>query len=154
MLLRLLSRMFDCCEEQPTPPEPNPTLLFGFLFHDRNTIVKGAITMLQLTDIQKVTTLPLQAVSAKGNPAPIDPASVVWSVSDPTVLNMTDNLDGTVTVAAAGPLGLCQLNVSADADMGDGVRTITGTLDIEVVASAAVAITIQAGVPEDVPPVA
>jgi len=39
------------------------------------------------------------------------------------------------------------VNVSADADLGDGVTTIAGTLDVTVAASQAVSLNISAGTP-------
>ena len=51
-------------------------------------------------------------------------------------------------VEAVGPLGTAQVSVSADADTGEGVATITALADIEVLASQATAVGISFGVPE------
>ena len=57
--------------------------------------------------------------------------------------------DGTSAYAiAAGPLGTCQVSVTADADLGEGVVTITGVLDLEVVGSQATSFVITPGAPE------
>jgi hypothetical protein len=39
--------------------------------------------------------------------------------------------------------------VSADADLGDGIRTLTGTLDLEIVSGEAVSLGIIAGAPRE-----
>lgn len=63
----------------------------------------------------------------RGEPAPIEPGSVVWATSDDTVLSAVLQADGVSallgTVAAGGP---ARYTCSADADTGSGVRTITG----------------------------
>ena len=102
---------------------------------------------LVLTDEQKVA-LSVVATTAAGNPAQVEGAPV-WSISDPTILTLAVDPAGFNAVATTnGPLGLCQVNVSADADLGTGVRTITALLDVEVVAAEAAALGITAGAPE------
>jgi len=101
-----------------------------------------------LTDVQKVS-LSIQPVSAAGNPAPVDGAPV-WSSSAPDVVTVTAAPDGMSAVAVTtGKLGTAQISVSADADLGAGVTTITGTLDLEVQASQAVSLNVTAGAPEN-----
>jgi hypothetical protein len=103
---------------------------------------------LVLTDIQEVT-LSVAPVSAAGNPAPVE-GPPVWSVSDPTVGAVTVAADGlSAKFVTTGKLGLCQVNVSADADLGPGVKTITGVLEVEVVASEAANLGVTAGTPAD-----
>ena len=59
------------------------------------------------------------------NPAPVDGVPI-WASSDETVLRAVPNADGmSGTVEAVGP-GTARITISADADMGDGVATITG----------------------------
>lgn len=101
-----------------------------------------------LTDVQKVE-LSINPTSAAGNPAPVDGAPV-WTSSDETVLTVTASEDGLSAVAVTtGKLGKAQVNVSADADMGEGVKTITGVLDVEVRVSEAVSLAVTAGTPTD-----
>lgn len=99
-----------------------------------------------LTDIQQVD-LRFEPVTAAQNPAAIDGVPA-WSVSDPSVLDLQVSDDGLTAVAVTrGPLGTCQINVSGDADLGDGIRTINGVLDVTVVASEATSILITTGTP-------
>lgn len=101
---------------------------------------------LQLTDIQKVT-LSISAVSAAGNPAPIENA--VWASSNPAVLTVVASSDGLSAIATTvGPLGNAQVQVSADARIGAEEILLQGVLDVEVIASEATALNIAAGTPE------
>lgn len=104
--------------------------------------------MLTLTDIQKCA-LAVEFKTAAGNPAKVDGAPV-WSVSDEALLELTVAEDGmSATVAAKGPLGIGQVTLTADADLGEGQKEITGLLDVEVLASEATVAIVAAGVPEN-----
>lgn len=106
--------------------------------------------MFVLTDMQKVG-LAIQPVDGAGNPAKID-AAPVWDVigANPEILTVTASDDGlSAEVVTVGPLGTAQVRVVADADLGMGVKPITGILDVEVIASEAVAVVVNAGEPED-----
>jgi hypothetical protein len=99
---------------------------------------------LQLTDIQH-DSLVIAAADAAGNPAPLPAGSVTWTASDPTILVVTPAADGmSADVAAQGPLGTAQVTVAVALDDG---TTLTGALDVTVVASAAATIQIVPGTP-------
>jgi hypothetical protein len=105
--------------------------------------------VLQLTDMQKVK-IGIQPVDGAGNPAPIDRLPT-WAIggANPEVLTAEVSADGlSCQVVTVGPLGSAQVQVSADADLGEGIVPIAGTLDIDVVASQAVTLAVTAGVPE------
>ena len=88
---------------------------------------------------------------ADGNEARVD-GDPVWTVADPTVAEFVPGataFEG--IVRALGPIGTTQVSVRADADLGDGVRELIGTLDIETVAGEAVVANVQAGQPEAQP---
>jgi hypothetical protein len=99
-----------------------------------------------LTDEQKCS-LSVAFTTAAGHPAPVDGVPQ-WSVSDANVLNLTVAADGMSAVVASGALGTAQVNVQADADLGSGVTTISGVLDVEVKPAQAVSVGISAGTPE------
>ena len=102
---------------------------------------------LVLTDEQKVA-LTVAFTTAAGNPAKID-GIPKWQTSDETILTITPDADGqTATATTVGPIGTAQVSVTADADLGEGTREITGTLDVEVHAAEAVTVGINAGTPE------
>ena len=100
--------------------------------------------MQTITDKQKFP-VSVAFVSAAGNPAKVDGAPV-WSSSDETILKVTAAEDGmSASVEAVGPVGTAQVVVKADADLGEGVKEISGVLDVEVLASEAVAASLSAG---------
>jgi hypothetical protein len=109
--------------------------------------------LLVLTDLQQVE-LSVAPVDAVGNPAPLD-GKPTWAVSDDTILVLQVSDDGLKAVAVTtNKLGTCQVSVTADADLGAGVTTLTGTQDVEVKASQAVGLGMAAGAPTDkAPPV-
>jgi hypothetical protein len=75
-------------------------------------------------------------------------ATVVYTVDDPTIINLTDNGDGTAVAAATGTLGTATVHAEATAN---GV-TLTGDLQLVVVPGLAERITVVAGPPEEVTP--
>jgi len=85
-----------------------------------------------------------------GNPAKID-GEPTWEISDPELATLEKDEANPfqVTVKTTGKLGFFQVRVSADADLGEGVSTIQGTLDIEVQASMAARFDIEVQAPSD-----
>lgn len=105
--------------------------------------------MLILTDSQKVT-LSIKPVTKAGNAAPID-GKPVWSTGCEDHLKLDVSEDGlSAVVSSLGKLGVCQVNVKADADLGEGVEEIVGAVDVEVKAGKAVNLGIEAGSPEEI----
>ena len=104
--------------------------------------------MLLITDSQKCA-LAIAIVDRKGNPASVDGVPA-WSSSDATLLTVEAGADGlSAVVTAVGPLGTAQVNVTADADLGGGVKPIAGVLDVQVVGGEAASVNISAGTPEE-----
>lgn len=102
--------------------------------------------MLILTDVQKVA-LSVNPKSAAGNPAPVDGVPS-WTSSNPEVLTVTPSADGlSAEAVTTGKLGTAQVQCVADADIGEGVTELTAVLEVEVKASAAVQLAIEAGEP-------
>lgn len=105
--------------------------------------------MALILTVTQQSTLSIQPVDLRGNPARVDGVPA-WTVSSPDVLALTVEADGlSALIRATGLVGTAQLNVSADADLGEGVVTITGTLDVEVQSAQAVGIVINAGPPTE-----
>jgi len=104
--------------------------------------------MLLLTDSQKCA-LAITIVDKKGNAAKVDGVPS-WSSSDESVATVTAAEDGlSASVVAAGPLGTAQINVTADADLGEGVKPIAGVLEVQVVGGETASVAISAGTPEE-----
>ena len=122
-------------EEEGTP---------GFLWSiTYNGVTTKNIMSLVLANNHKVTAS-ITPVDSKGNPAAIDGlASWTSSATDiVTVQNVSaDSLSAEVVPGSA--LGTAQINVTADADLGSGITTINGILDVQVVAGQAVGFTIS-----------
>lgn len=93
-----------------------------------------------LTDSQKVDVTYGSPVDARGKKAGVQPGSVVWRSSDPTVASVTPGTEDPImgTIVAGNP-GVCQVWPEADADLGDGVLTIQGEkIDVQVTGGQAV----------------
>ena len=134
------------------PPEKKKRrtkkLLLSFCVSEKPFYAQGRILMLVLTDSQFVT-LNVAPVTKAGNPATIDGAPK-WSVSDESVLTLEVSEDGlSCKAVTTGKLSDAQINVVADADMGEGVVEITGVLEVSVKAGAAASVAVTAGTPEE-----
>lgn len=115
-----------------------PSLIIEIISTDFK--VKGRLPMAITIMDDQTFEATVSAVDSRGNPARID-GDPAWTVSDPALLSLTIN-GAQAIVSAAGPLGVGQLRVSVDADLGEGVRPLTGLLDIEVIGGEAVGLTI------------
>lgn len=97
----------------------------------------------------KKVTLGVEWTDEVGNPVATPAgATAVYTVDDPTVINLTDNGDGTAVAAATGELGTATVHGEFTADG----TTLTGDLQIVVVAGLAERANIVAGEPEEVTP--
>lgn len=106
--------------------------------------------MLILPTDQKVKAL-IEPVDAKGNPAKVDDDPQWTSSNDQIAAVAAEPSDGTgifkAWVTPGALLGTCQINVTADADLGSGITTIAGVLDVQVVGGTAVGFNIQTEAP-------
>lgn len=103
-----------------------------------------------LTATQQVN-LSVSFVDKAGNAAKVD-GLPVWTSSDSNILTVTPSEGGlSAMVATVGPVGTAQVSVQADADLGEGVTALIGTLDVEVVAAQAVVAVLAAATPEEKP---
>jgi hypothetical protein len=69
-------------------------------------------------------TLTLNPTDKKGKPAPVD-GEPTWASSDENVAKVVPNPGGMSALVVAVDVGDYSINVSADADLGEGVETIT-----------------------------
>jgi hypothetical protein len=88
-------------------------------------------------------------------PAVVQSGSIVWKSSDETVIRVIASADGLMFTAPAVAAGKARLSVSADADVGNGVTTITGVSEeitvTEAPAPKATVVKIDLGEPQDKP---
>jgi hypothetical protein len=105
--------------------------------------------LVPMTNTQKLT-LRVQPLDAYQHASRVD-GIPQWTQSDASIGTLTPAADGMSAVfSALGPLGLTQVAVQADADLGPGVRMI-GTpepADIQVEAGEAVSLRLLAEAPE------
>jgi hypothetical protein len=109
--------------------------------------------MLTMTATQECP-LSFEVHDAKGNPAAVDGVPV-WSTADDTHVAVDAAPDGmTATIRAVGPATTSpvQISVTADADLGAGVRPLVGLLDVSIMAGEATVIAITPGTPVDQAP--
>lgn len=77
-------------------------------------------------------------VDAAGNAAVVDGVPV-WATDRPDLLTLVPSEDGmSCDITPAGLLGIGQITISADADIGDGVQELITLGSIECVAGEAV----------------
>lgn len=85
-----------------------------------------------------------------GNPASVDGAPT-WSLTDPSKGSLAASDDGMSAIfTPAGQVGEVMIQVSADADLGEGVKAIIGELPVTLVAGEAVSVSVSSGEPSDV----
>ncbi len=119
----------------------NQARRFLVTFFINNLNVKGNME-LTLTTIDETTGL-LTPVDAKGKPSSVEAGSVLISSTDESVFTVEKDATNELAfkVTAVG-VGTAQLNYSGDADLGDGVKTITGSTTVTVTQSEAVGFTV------------
>lgn len=109
------------------------------------------LKMLILPNDHKVTAS-IQPVDARGNPAKID-GLANWTSSNVGIAKVenvsADSLSA--DIVPGSQLGSCQVNVTADADLGEGTESITGTLEVTVEAGGAVGFVISTSAPVEIP---
>lgn len=74
-----------------------------------------------------------------GNPVKVD-GPTKWESSDASILAV-EVATGNPQIAnlhSLGPVGKVQVHATADADLGDGVKSVTASLDVEVISGQAI----------------
>lgn len=109
--------------------------------------------MADVTTDQNFPRVTLNITDAGGDPAQVE--SVRWASSDDTVLSVDPSDDGMSAVIDTVAAGTARVTVTADADLGSGVLTLTGvTEDIHVTLGTrhrATTMTLTLGAPADKP---
>lgn len=129
----------------PRDTDPSDRVVKGPPYHQPT----GKVDLIMDLQADKKVTLTGTYTDEVGNPTetPVG-ATVVFTVDDPTIINLTDNGDGTAVAAAVGTLGTANVHAEATANG----QTLTGDLQIVVVAGLAERFAIVAGEPEEVTP--
>ena len=115
-----------------------------------DTRCRGKADIAMDLQADKQVALTVQFTDEVENPVPTpDGAVTVFTVDDPTVINLTDNGDGSANAAAVGVLGTA--TVHSTTSVAGGPET-TGDLQIVVVAGDAQRVTIVPGEITEVTP--
>jgi hypothetical protein len=135
--------------DKPDKPPKKEAVSVGILI---GPVEEQTPMSVPIKETQQVT-LTANPLNAKGNPAPVDGVPE-WQIDNPALGTITPAADGmTALFKASGGPGTVIAKVIADADMGAGVRSIEGTIEIIIsaVVLEAVSIGITAGTPEEQP---
>ena len=131
---------FGCCRRR---------VALGFAFGlPTNKESKPMPAEITLTNEQKVKAT-LAPVTATGKPAQLDPNNKPkWSIisGDSTVEVAEDGLSATI-ISSDTP-GDTQILIEADADLGEGVETISDVIAVKVVGAKAQSLGLTIGTPE------
>lgn len=135
---------------QPIEPPLHLEVTFGpAVANDKPRTLKVRrveVFMLTLKDNETVA-LKTRVLDIKRKPARLD-GPPQWQSSDPKIASVIASDDGlSCVIKAEDELGTVRITATADADTGPGVKTLTGIFDVEVVASEAVIMEIEAGTP-------
>lgn len=94
----------------------------------------------------------VQPITKKGSPAQVQAGTSVFESTDPAVLKVEVDPTNELKVKCSGVApGVARCRWSADADMGDGVRTIELFVDFSITAGQAEGGTILFGPPQEQP---
>lgn len=112
---------------------------------------KGTLIMaFEMSSAQQVT-VTVEFRDKKGNKAKVD-GMPEWATDNSEVLTLTPAADGlSCVVAAAGPLSTANITLTADADLGTGVKPVIGTLEVTITAGEAATVVLTPGTPSDQP---
>jgi hypothetical protein len=110
-------------------------------------VIEGEIRMIQVPVDKVADCGPIAILDAFGNHARVDGVPV-WALSDDTGLELVAAPDGMTAQLRStdGAVRTVQVQVTADADLGEGVKTLTGLADIEYVGGEAVMISIPVAI--------
>jgi hypothetical protein len=112
------------------------------------TIGKVDLSMDLMAD--KQVGVSLEFTDEMGNPTGQEPSDVsaTYTVDRTDLINLTDNGDGTCVCAAVGPLGTANVHVDVTANG----QSMTGDMQINVVAGMTERVNMVAGAPEETTP--
>jgi hypothetical protein len=150
LILVLAFLIFDIIVTwQGDRPRSLPQPVFTFQFY--NIKIKGLIMAVELKDSQLVRGT-LEFKDAKGNTATVQTGSVKFESSDEDVFTVEQNKESEVDLTiVAGRPGGAELRWSADADLGEGVKPISGAIAVVVESGEAVGAGVRFGEPEEQP---
>lgn len=148
-----LRRVFSCEKAGPS----DRLILVRVEDLDTGLTTEGDIRAMKIKDSERCTIEFGAPVDKRGKPAKVQPGSVRWSIGDSAVATVeqdpTNPLKATVTGIAPNEDGEgTVINIEADADLGDGVKSISGVEPLVVTSGEAVGFgPASLGTPEEQP---
>lgn len=118
--------------------QPNTTYPPAFTFTAGALTIKGE-NMAAIMQVGSYATVSVEWKDTGGNTVKVD-GPTMWESTNPAVCNVTP-ASGNPQIAnlfAAGGIGAVKIEATADADLGEGVKSVTATLDVEVISGEAV----------------
>ena len=137
---RTIINVFGCCAR---PKKKHKARLVFRIKTGRQSFIEGK--KMRITNEQEFD-IELAPLTAAGRPANVD-GSAVFTSSDETLCTViqTGPLTATVRAVPNAPMGAAQVVAKVDADLGEGVREIVGSLAVEVVPAEAETVELKAG---------
>lgn len=124
---------------------------FVKIIFDRFALTVEGNHVMYTLPVDHTVLMQVSYVDAKGNPAEID-GDVTWTSSADEIATVTvDGSDSALCRVTPVALGQVQIIAKCDADLGEGVRELLTTGDVEIVAGEAVAgVITPVGAPEPI----
>lgn len=122
---------------------PEGAAVIEFYLEENGRLIKvEKMQDLKVTENRKAL---FTVTDLKGNPAKIDGAPK-WEVTAPELL-VVEPIEGEMAAVLkpVGPLGNVSVQVKVDADLGEGVKEITGQMDLNLVAGEAAIVSLALG---------
>lgn len=146
LIKKIISSILDLFTSNP---DKNDFVLKFKIELPENLNIFG-VEKMELKEGQK-SRLTVELKTRRGNPASIEPGSVLWTSSDETVCSVTPDAENELSATVEGLDGSENESVviefRADADKSENVREIVGTLPVTVTQGDAMTVEISAGEP-------
>lgn len=126
--------------------KPKPPEALGFSFYIEGEKVDSMFV--KVTEKVKVS---LKIKDAAGFDAKVD-GLPAWSLSETALATLEIAADGMSALVSPLAPGACLVQVSADADLGEGVKAIVGNLPLEILSGEAVSIELAGEVVQEAAP--
>ena len=119
----------------------SPKGKFKITIYSENLIFKGDNILVSMSYSQKIQ-VEIAPVDSNGNPARVEAGSVQITSSDESIALVRRNPDNELMFEILGNnegrTGVAQIDLKADADLGEGVVTIEGFIGTEILPKQAV----------------
>jgi hypothetical protein len=120
--------------------QPAPAPLRAIFTYTTGGLSATGENMSSQMQVGSYATVSVEWKDEGGNTVNVEKGTVAWSSSDPATVQISP-ATGNPAIAnlyAPGPVGKVQIHATGDADLGQGVKTVTATYDVEVIEGEAV----------------